>query len=172
MPGVLTWYVLNGVGNSVRWTVIAFSVFERLTVVSNTESLLCQCLSGTKRALLKVDIANAFNSCDRAAVPASEAQCNVPHADFGYATPSQLLQRCDGQHLLSSNGVRDPLSAILFCLYIREVLAEVSIQTKVEVAGFFDDVNVSGEPAEVMKAFDALKTLLPGVGLEFNTAKS
>jgi hypothetical protein len=64
------------------------------------------------------------------------------------------------------------VSAILFCLYIREVLAKVSTQAKVEVGGFFDDVNVSGEPAEVMKAFDTLKTLLPEVGLEFNTSKS
>ena len=68
--------------------------------------------------------------------------------------PSQLLlQRCGGQHLLSSNGVRqgDPLSAILFCLYIRDVLTTVGVQAEVEVQGFFDDINVSGEPAEVMK---------------------
>jgi hypothetical protein len=40
------------------------------------------------------------------------------------------------------------------------------------VQGFFDDINVSGEPEVVMKAFDALTRLLPEVGLEFNTAKS
>ena len=57
-------------------------------------------------------------------------------ADFGYGMPSQLLlQRCKGQYLLSSNGVRqgDPLSAILFCLYIRDVLAQVSAQATVQV---------------------------------------
>jgi hypothetical protein len=133
-----------------------------------------------KMALLKVDITNAFNSCDRARVlrelyqhPKLSAMFRI--ADFGYAVPSQLLlQRCDGRHLLSSNGVRqgDPLSAILFCLYIREVLSKVSTQAKVEVDGFFDDVNVLGEPGEVMKALDALKKLLPEVGLEFNMAKS
>jgi hypothetical protein len=42
----------------------------------------------------------------------------------------------------------------------------------VEVHGFFDDINVSGEPTEVMKAFDELQRLLPEIGLEFNTAKS
>jgi hypothetical protein len=123
----------------------------------------------TKRALLKVDISNAFNSCDRARVlrqlyeqPALSAMYRI--ADFGYSMPSQLLlQRCSGQHLLSSNGVRqgDPLSAILFCLYIRDVLTTVGVQAEVEVQGFFDDINVSGEPVEVMKAFDVLKRLLP-----------
>jgi hypothetical protein len=134
----------------------------------------------TKCALLKVDISNAFNSCDRARVlrqlykqPTLSPMYRI--ADFGYAVPSQLLlQRCEGQHLQSSNGVRqgDPLSAILFCLYLRDVLAEVSAQAKVQVDGFFDDINVSGEPVEVMKAFSVLQRLLPEVGLDFNTAKS
>ena len=134
----------------------------------------------TRHALLKADISNAFNSCDRARVlrelyqhPSLSAMFRI--ADFGYAVPSQLLmQQCEGRHLLSSNGVRqgDPLSAILFCLYIREVLAEVSTRAKVEVVGFFDDINVSGEPEEVMKALAALQTLLPDVGLDFNMAKS
>ena len=65
-----------------------------------------------KRALLKVDISNAFNSCDRARVlrqlyqqPTLSAMYRI--TDFGYAVPSLLLlQRCEGQHLLSSNGVR------------------------------------------------------------------
>ena len=136
--------------------------------------------TGTRRALLKVDISNAFNSCDRARVlrqlyeqPRLSAMFRI--ADFGYAVPSQLLmQQCDGQHLLSSNGVRqgDALSAILFCLYLRDVLAKVSARAAVEVQGFFDDINVSGEPAEAMKAFTQLQQLLPEVGLDFNTAKS
>ena len=134
----------------------------------------------TKRALLRVDISNAFNSCDRGRVlrqvyqqPKLSALWRI--ADFGYSVPSQLLlQRCEGQHLLSSNGVRqgDPLSAILFCLYMRDVLSKVSAQAEVDVQGFFDDINVSGEPVEVMKAFHALQRLLPEVGLQFNTAKS
>ena len=63
-------------------------------------------------------------------------------------------------------------SAILFCLYLRDVLAAVSVRAEVQVDGFFDDINVSGEPAEVMKAFAALQQLLPDVRLTFNTSKS
>ena len=63
-----------------------------------------------------------------------------------------LLQRCEGQHLQSANGVKqgDPLSAILFCLYLRDVLTTVGVQAEVEVQSFFDDINISGEPTEVM----------------------
>ena len=64
------------------------------------------------------------------------------------------------------------MSAILFCLYIRDVLAQVSAQATVQVDGFFDDINVSGEPVEVMKAFTVLQRVLPEVGLDFNTSKS
>ena len=135
---------------------------------------------GRRHALLKLDISNAFNSCDRARAlrvlyeqPALSAMWRI--ADFAYAAPSQLLlQGCDGQHLLSRNGVRqgDALSAVLFCLYLRDTLTEVSEQAHVELHGFFDDINVSGEPAEVVKALHALQRLLPGIGLQLNTAKS
>jgi hypothetical protein len=96
-------------------------------------------------------------------------------ADFGYSTPSQLLlQRCDGQSIVSSNGVRqgDPLSAVLFCLYMRQVYEQVAQQADVTLYGFFDDLNVVGTLAEVMKALTALQKLLPSVSLQCNTKKS
>jgi hypothetical protein len=135
---------------------------------------------GRRHAMLKLDISNAFNSCDRARAlrvlyeqPALGAMWRM--ADFAYATPSQLLlQGCEGQHLLSRNGVKqgDALSAVLFCLYLRDTLAEVNTLADVELHGFFDDINVAGEPAEVIKALHALQRLLPAIGLQLNTAKS
>ena len=134
----------------------------------------------SRHALLKVDIANAFNTCDRARVlrllyeqPALSALYRM--ADFAYSSPSQLLlQGCEGQSLLSANGVRqgDALSALLFCLYLRDTLAEVSQIADVQLHAFCDDVNVSGEPAEVVKALHALQQKLPAIGLQLNTAKS
>ena len=133
-----------------------------------------------KLALMKIDISNAFNSCDRArmlqqlyAMPQLELLYRI--ADFGYSVPSQLLMhRCEGQSILSSNGVRqgDPLSALLFCLYMKEVYAQVAQQTDVTLYGFFDDLNVVGTPAEVMKALTVLQDLLPAVSLQCNTGKS
>src|ERR1700709_2471211 len=77
-----------------------------------------------RHALLKLDISNAFNSCDRARAlrvlyeqPALGAMWRM--ADFAYATPSQLLlQGCEGQHLLSRNGVK---RVILCSPSVREV---------------------------------------------------
>ena len=133
-----------------------------------------------KLALLKVDISNAFNSCDRARVlrelyDTPELSSLFRLADFGYSTPSELLlQGCEGQSISSSNGVRqgDPLSAVLFCLYLRDVLARVSTSAKVRVYGFFDDLNVEGSPAEVIKALSALQQELPAISLTVNTSKS
>ena len=71
-----------------------------------------------RQAVLQLDISNAFNSCDRTKLLAM--LYNTPElapiwrmATFSYATTSLLLlQRCPGQHITSSNGVRqgDPLS--------------------------------------------------------------
>jgi len=133
-----------------------------------------------KRALLKVDIANAFNACDRARVlrelyATPQLSPMYRMADFGYAAPSELLlQRCEGHSIPSSNGVRqgDPLSAVLFCLYMRPILAQVSQHAAVQVYAFFDDINVVGTPDEVMKALSLLQKLLPEASLQCNTSKS
>ena len=41
---------------------------------------------------------------------------------------------------------RDPLSALLFCVYMRDVLHQVS-EAGVAVYGFFDDIGMTGTPA-------------------------
>jgi Reverse transcriptase (RNA-dependent DNA polymerase) len=96
--------------------------------------------------------------------------------NFAYSTPSVLLlERAEGKSILSRNGVRqgDPLSALLFCVYIREVLTKVAECAEVQLYGFFDDLNVVGTPGEALKAFDALRAdLLPAVSLTCNTSKS
>jgi hypothetical protein len=133
-----------------------------------------------KRAALKIDVSNAFNSCDRAlllrklyATPALSSLFRIAH--FAYSSPSALLlQRCDGQSIQSSNGVRqgDPLACLLFCVYMRELYAELAAQADVTLYGFVDDLHIVGSPAEVVKALAALQRLLPAVSLRCNTAKS
>ena len=132
-------------------------------------------------SLLQVDISNAFNACDRGRMlrelySTPELSPLYRMADFAYSTPSVLLlERAEGKSIMSRNGVRqgDPLSALLFCVYMREVLTKVSECADVQLYGFFDDLNVVGTPGEVLKAFDALRTdLLPAVSLTCNTDKS
>jgi hypothetical protein len=134
----------------------------------------------SKRMGLKVDISNAFNSCDRAellrkvyAIPQLAPLYRM--ADFAYSVPSQLLlQGCDGLAIESSNGVRqgDPLACLLFCIYMRDLYEELSQQADVTLYAYVDDLHVVGTPAEVMKALAALQRLLPAASLRLNTNKS
>jgi hypothetical protein len=132
-------------------------------------------------ALLQVDISNAFNACDRGRMlrelySTPQLSPLFRMVDFAYSTPSVLLlERGEGRAIQSRNGVRqgDPLSALLFCVYMREVLSKVSERADVQLYGFFDDLNVVGTPDEVLKAFDALRNdLLSAVSLTCNTSKS
>ena len=94
---------------------------------------------------------------------------------FAYATASPLtLDGCPGQYLISSNGVRqgDPLSSLLFCLYIRDALTDVMAHTPVQVYGFMDDLHVVGGPEQVMQALEGLTTSLSALNLHINTNKS
>ena len=131
-------------------------------------------------AALKCDITNAFNCCNRALLleklygtPELSALYSI--AAFAYSMPSTLLlERADGDFIESRNGVRqgDPLSALLFCLYMRDVYAAVANAANVTLYAFVDDLHVVGEPAEVLKALTALETALPAVSLTCNTSKS
>jgi hypothetical protein len=55
---------------------------------------------------------------------------------------------------------------------MRDILQRVSQEADVKLYAFSDDLNMQGEPAEVMKGFAALQRLLPTVSLKCNTAKS
>ena len=131
-------------------------------------------------ALLQLDMANAFNSCDRArmlrelyALP--ELQSLYRIADFAYSQPSALvLSGCDGEMIESAQGVRqgDPLSALLFCVYMKELLEQASNKTGVRVYGYFDDISLLGSPQQLMAALSHLQSALPQASLQLNTAKS
>ena len=131
-------------------------------------------------ALLQLDMANAFNSCDRArllrelyALP--ELQSVYRLADFAYSQPSTLvLSGCDGLMIDSAQGVRqgDPLSALLFCVYMKQLLEQVSETTDVRVYGFFDDISLLGSPQQLIAALGHLQSALPQASLQLNTAKS
>ena len=134
----------------------------------------------THSAALKVDISNAFNSCDRAKLldklhktPELAAVWRITH--LAYATTSPLLlQRCNGMSLDSANGVRqgDPLSSLLFCLYMQDTLIEIAQDCHVTHYAFIDDLHMEGTPTHVMNAFERLRSLLPALSLSINTDKS
>src|ERR1700742_2514703 len=95
--------------------------------------------------------------------------------DFAYSTPNELLlDGCDGLSIQFTNGVRqgDPLSAVLFCLYLRKLLKQVADETGVNIYAFFDDINVTGTSEQVTKALAIFQRELPKMSLQCNTAKS
>ena len=133
-----------------------------------------------RQAMLQLDMSNAFNSCDRARLLRElyglpDLQPLFRIADFAYNQPSALvLSGCDGLMIESAQGVRqgDPLSALLFCIYMRDTLQQVSAETGAKVYGFFDDINLVGTPQQLMAALSCLQQSLPAVSLQLNTAKS
>ena len=132
-------------------------------------------------ALLKLDISNAFSTratervcCASCTARRSSARCTGWRTS-ATRSPASCCCRAAREHSISSsNGVRqgDPLSAVLFCLYLRDVLARVAASANVRVYAFFDDLNVEGSPAEVMKALAPLQHELPAISLTVNSSKS
>jgi hypothetical protein len=129
---------------------------------------------------LKVDISNAFNTVDRRLLISS--LYNTPElrpiwriAQFAYNTTSPLLlQGCGGKQIPSSDGVRqgDPLGTLLFCFYIKDLLAAIAEESGAQPYSFVDDIHLLGEPEQVLRALDLLKERLPSLSLQLNPTKS
>ena len=93
----------------------------------------------------------------------------------GYATPTDLfLHGGNGRTISSSNGVRqgDPLSSLLYSLYVKDIYAATCEAADVRLYAFIDDLYIVGQPMEVMKAFGKLQQLLHSANLECNCSKS
>jgi hypothetical protein len=134
-----------------------------------------------RRAALQIDISNAFNTCNRALLldklyntPELQPIWRICH--FAYSSPSDLLlPNPSTPSMQSRNGVRqgDPLSSLLFCLYIRDTLADPTLKAEgVQPLAFIDDGYLLGPPAAVIRAFAHLQTALPHLNLHINTLKS
>ena len=119
-------------------------------------------------ACLSIDVANAFNSVDRAAVLRAVygtpelAQCWRMVA-FGYGRPSWLLMPCgdgvvdDDAFVKSSNGVRqgDPLAALLFALAVHVVYERVARICRKGCFAYSDDSHGVGWLEECWRAWEA-----------------
>jgi hypothetical protein len=135
-------------------------------------------------ACLSIDIVNAFNTVDRAAVlravygNAELALCWRMVA-FGYGHPSLLLMPCaEGvdeteAFIESSSGVRqgDPLAALLFALVMHGVYEQVARICRSGCFAYSDDGHGVGWLEECWRAWEALPELLGPLGLRLNTAK-
>ena len=135
-------------------------------------------------ACLSIDVANAFNSVDRAAVLRAVydspelAQCWRMVA-FGYGQPSPLLMPCGSEvadadaFVQSSNGVRqgDPLAALLFALAMHVVYKRVAEICSAGCFAYSDDSHGVGWLSECWRAWEELPALLAPLGLSLNARK-
>ena len=135
-------------------------------------------------ACLSVDLTNAFNTVNRAALLRAVYN-NVELAacwrmvSFGYGHSSLLLMRCGDEvgeadaFIASSNGVRqgDPLAALLFALAMHGVYAQVARLCRAGCLAYSDDSHGVGWLEECWRAWEALPALLEPLDLRLNAAK-
>jgi hypothetical protein len=152
-------------------------------VVHSMQHALTDLSTGTPMAAIKVDIANAFNTCDRAllldkllATPELEGLHRLAY--WAYSQPTLLLpqRRSIAQPLhtiQSQQGVRqgDPLSSLLFCLYLRKALSAIDKPT-LRIFAYVDDVYIVGPVDDTLTAYTNLTNELSRIALEVNAAKS
>ena len=135
-------------------------------------------------ACLSIDIANAFNTVDRAVLlravysQPAVAKC-WRMVSFGYGRPSLLLMDCgddvpnDDAFIESSNGVRqgDALSTLLFSLAMHPVYEAIAQECRGGCFAYVDDGHGVGWLEDCWRAWLALPALLSRLGLHLNTAK-
>ena len=135
-------------------------------------------------ACLSVDVANAFNTIDRAQMlrvlysHPSLAQC-WKMVEFGYGQPSLLLMQCQDDvsteeaFIESQVGVRqgDPLASLLFCLTMHQVYDAVAKGMSGGCYAYVDDSNFVGTVEECGRAWDLLHPRLKALGLTINSSK-
>jgi hypothetical protein len=135
-------------------------------------------------ACLSLDVTNAFNSIDRAALLRA-VYGNVELAacwrmvSFGYNHSSLLLMPCGDDvseadaFIESSTGVRqgDPLAALLFALAMHSVYERVAQLCRAGCLAYSDDSHGVGWLGECWRAWEALPALLEPLGLRLNAAK-
>jgi len=135
-------------------------------------------------ACLSIDMANAFNTIDRATI------LRILYSDrtlrrcwravaFGYGKPSLLLMHThdsvsdDAAFIESRTGVRqgDPLAALLFSLAMHDVYDALAKKVSAGCYAFIDDGHFIGTIEECWLVWQSLPALLEPLGLSLNASK-
>jgi hypothetical protein len=162
-------------------TQVVQSIQHLLTL---TPDLAHRAAGWRPKACLSVDVKNAFNTVDRAAM--LRAVYALPQlracwrmVDFGYGQPSLLLMQCDDTvsteeaFIESQNGVRqgDPLAALLFSITMHRVYDAVAKEVSGGCFAYVDDNHPVGTLEECWNAWGAVVIALEPLGLEVNASK-
>jgi hypothetical protein len=137
--------------------------------------------SGPRGTVLAVDIANAFNSCNRAEV--LRACFDVPQLrpawrvlDFSYRAPTALhVFARDGtlaDSFSSCEGVRqgDPLAPAAFAVTVHAIFSD-SVVGAAKCFAVLDDLSFVGPIEDVVRSFARLRSSLDDIGLRLRADK-
>ncbi len=135
-------------------------------------------------ACLSIDIANAFNTINRAAVMKAvfddrDLEPCWRMLSFAYGQATLLMMECDSDvadadaFILSQNGVRqgDPMSSLLFSLAMHTVYSRLAERLQAGCYAFIDDSHGVGHLSECWTVWTDLPELLAPLGLQLNAAK-
>ncbi|CAI7734266.1 unnamed protein product [Closterium sp. NIES-54] len=129
---------------------------------------------------LQIDLANAFNVVERAAVfeglkgTALDFLVPLVHLSYGRSSALYLDHDFGAEPLQSARGVRQgyPLGPMLFATSIHPCLvATAAAHPEVVLLAYADDITVLGEAANCTAAFTLLTEALLSHGLAHNPAK-
>ena len=124
-------------------------------------------------AALQVDVENAFNSIDRAAI-SEEVGSTAPElqnwVNLCYAAHSLLF--IDGEPITSEQGVQqgDPLGPLLYSLAWQRVVRKLPPELAINL-WYLDDGHLIGPPDILRKALDIIKNEGQLMGIRLNSAK-
>jgi len=126
-------------------------------------------------ALLKVDMKNAFNECDRSAF-FTRVSDDFPEISawvkWCYSQPAEL--RFGNRRLLASSGVQqgDPLGPLLFSLVILQFIDAVNLRDYVDLnLWYLDDGTLVGKQSSLSTLLSHFSTRGPEFGLHLNLSK-
>ena len=126
-------------------------------------------------ALLKVDMKNAFNECDRSAFFTRMSEDFPEISAWVKWCYSQLAElRFGNRRLLASSGVQqgDPLGPLLFSLVILQFIDAVNLRDFVELnLWYLDDGTLVGKQSSLSSLLSLFATRGPEFGLHLNLTK-
>ena len=125
-----------------------------------------------EKAMLKVDFRNAFNSIRRDKMLKAVkwyVPNLLPFVSSAYSSPSILLWH--GVRILSAEVIQqgDPISPMLFCLTIQELVSSLSSEF---IVFYLDNGTIGGNLADLQADFQRIEDRGQALGLHLNVDKS